>query len=70
MTAAAAPGAPLAAPYPVQRALTRAMREAAARTGNLDTMQTWAGQSAQLARAEPAAAVVRRIAAGLQQALA
>ena len=68
--AAAEPGAPAAAPYPVQRSLTRAMREAAVRTGDVGRMQAWAGQSARLARAEPAAAVVRRIADGLREALA
>jgi nitronate monooxygenase len=42
------------APYPVQRGLTAAMRAAAQKSGDVQRMQAWAGQSAQLARAEPA----------------
>jgi nitronate monooxygenase len=37
------------------------MREAALREGDLQRMQAWAGQAAALARAEPAADLVRRI---------
>jgi nitronate monooxygenase len=51
----------VAAPYPVQRALTAPMREAAAKAGDVDRMQAWAGQSAMLARAEPAGEVVREL---------
>jgi nitronate monooxygenase len=59
--AASAPDAPPPAPYPVQRALTAPMRAAALKQGDLQRMQAWAGQSAALARAEPAAEVLARI---------
>lgn len=56
--AAAAAGAPPPAPYPVQRGLTAPMRQSAASDDRLAAMQAWAGQSAWLAPARPAAAVV------------
>lgn len=56
--AANAPDAPDPAPYPVQRNLTAPMRAAAAKAANLDAMQVWAGQSARLARPDPAGEVV------------
>lgn len=59
--AAQAPDAPSPAAYPVQRVLTAPMREAAAKAGDIDRMQAWAGQAAALARAEPAGETVRRL---------
>ncbi len=59
--AAALPDAPAPAPYPVQRGLTAAMRAAGQRGGDVERMQAWAGQSAALARMEPAGALVRRL---------
>lgn len=50
-----------ALPYPLQRAATGPMREAAAKAGDAGHMQLWAGQAASLARAEPAGEVVRRM---------
>jgi nitronate monooxygenase len=52
--AAVAAGAPPPAPYPVQRGLTHAMRQAATKDGDIDRIQAWAGQSARLAQPRPA----------------
>jgi nitronate monooxygenase len=49
------------APYPVQRGLTAAMREAGQRSNDIDRIQAWAGQSAALARAECAGDIVARL---------
>jgi nitronate monooxygenase len=59
--AAAGSDAPLPAPYPVQRGLTVAMRRDAERANDVERMQAWAGQSARLARAEPAGKIVQEM---------
>jgi nitronate monooxygenase len=53
--------APAPAPYSVQRGLTAAMRESGAAAGDYHRMQVWAGQSAAMAKAIPAAEVARRM---------
>jgi nitronate monooxygenase len=59
--AAMSDGAPSPAPYPIQRALTATMRSAATEAGDIERMQAWAGQSARLAQAKPAALLAAQI---------
>ena len=59
--AAAEQSAPVPTPYPVQRGLTTPMRNEAQRMSCVHRMQAWAGQSAALARAEPAGELTKRI---------
>ncbi|MDR3462090.1 MAG: nitronate monooxygenase [Beijerinckiaceae bacterium] len=61
LRAAAEPGAPVPAPYPVQRGLTAAMRAEAQKTGDVHRMQVWAGQSAALGGSAPASDKVREL---------
>ena len=61
LRAATAPGAPNPAPYPVQRGLTKAMRELAARSNDKDRIQGWMGQSAALAKALPAGEIAKHL---------
>jgi len=60
VSAANSPQAPEPAPYPVQRALTQAMRDEATAASDIDRMQAWAGQSSGLAQARPASEIVPR----------
>lgn len=68
--AATADDAPSPAPYPVQRGLTATMRLLGQKQGDISRMQAWAGQSAALATAEPAADVVHRIWEGARSLVA
>jgi nitronate monooxygenase len=67
--AANALDAPKPAPYPVQRSLTAAMRQAAQSENNVHRMQVWAGQSAALARPQSATDFVRRVWTDAQELL-
>ena len=48
-------------PYPLQNALTRPMRAAAAQRGDAEYLSLWAGQGVTRARALPAGELVRRL---------
>ena len=62
------PGTPLPLPYPLQRSATASMRANGAQQDDLARLQAWAGQSASLARAAPAAEIVRTIWADVNNA--
>ncbi|MDX6591249.1 MAG: nitronate monooxygenase [Gaiellales bacterium] len=68
--AATAPNAPRPAPYPVQRALTAPLRAAAEKAGDAQRMQVWAGQSAAMSQAKPAAEIVSEVWNGIRTLLA
>lgn len=55
-------------PYPVQNALTRPMRSAAAKTGEAGFLSLWAGQGVARARVLPAAELVKQLAVEAEEA--
>jgi nitronate monooxygenase len=55
-------------PYPLQNALTRSMRRAAAERGEAGFLSLWAGQGVTRARVLPAAELVNRLVAEMQEA--
>jgi nitronate monooxygenase len=67
VVAASAPDAPDPAPYPVQRGLTRAMRDSGVQTNDIDRLQAWAGQSAALALPRPAGEIVEHLWGGARE---
>jgi nitronate monooxygenase len=67
--ASADPAAPRPAPYPVQRGLTQAMRDAGVKDNDIDRIQAWSGQSAQMAKPDSAGDVVGRLWADAQALL-
>ncbi len=67
--AAVAPGAPAVAPYPVQRALTQAMRDAGTKTNDIERIQAWSGQSGRLAMTKPAGEIVHELWSGARALL-
>lgn len=57
-------------PFPLQNALTRPLRSAAAKAGRAEYLSLWAGQGLPMARREPAARLVARLAAETDAAIA
>lgn len=55
-------------PFPLQNTLTRSMRSAAAKTGNAGFLSLWAGQGVTRARSLPAAELIARLIAEMDEA--
>src|SRR3954452_9782494 len=56
-------------PFPLQNSLTRPLRAAAARQGKAEFLSLWAGQGLRMARRQPAAELVARLAADAEAAI-
>lgn len=57
-------------PFPLQNALTRSLRTAAGQAGRAEFLSLWAGQGLGLARRQPAVALVARLVAETEAAIA
>jgi nitronate monooxygenase len=57
-------------PFPMQNALTRPLRTAAAKQGRAEFLSLWAGQGVRLARRQSAAELVARLANETEAAVA
>ena len=56
-------------PFPLQNALTRPLRSAAARQGRAELLSLWAGQAVRLARRQSAADLIARLALETEEAV-
>ena len=56
-------------PFPLQNALTRPLRSAAARQGRAEFLSLWAGQAVRLARRQSAAELIARLALETEEAV-
>jgi nitronate monooxygenase len=63
------PAAGAILPFPLQNALTRPLRTAAGKAGRAEFLSLWAGQGVRLARRQPAAALVARLAGETEAAI-
>jgi nitronate monooxygenase len=63
-------GTPAILPYPLQNALTRPLRAAAAKAGKAEYLSLWAGQGVRMARRQPAAQLVALLARETDAAIA
>jgi nitronate monooxygenase len=57
-------------PFPLQNALTRPLRTAAARQGRAEFLSLWAGQGVRLARRQSARELIARLATEIEQTIA
>jgi nitronate monooxygenase len=55
-------------PFPIQNALSRALRTEAAKQGKAEYLSLWAGQGVRLARSQTAGNLVRALAAEIETA--
>ena len=70
MTEVESGGADAILPFPIQNALTRPLRTAAAKQGRAEFLSLWAGQGVRLARRQSAAELVARLANETEAAVA